>query len=160
MMVAITHIGLTVPDLDKGIQWYENVLGFELIAGPYTMKAEEAEPDSMGQDLFGPNVKKKRNAHMSASNQVGIELFEFDVPKTEGVDKNPVWSPGYFHICVVYKDVDALARKIVDNGGERISKTWNTYPGKPYYLVYCKDPFGNMIEVYSHSTEQMYANRD
>jgi catechol 2,3-dioxygenase-like lactoylglutathione lyase family enzyme len=159
-MVAITHIGLSVPDLDEAITWYENVLGFERIAGPYTMEAKEAEPDNMGQDLFGPNIRKKRNAHLSATNQVGIELFEFVDPKTEGSNTSPVWNPGYFHICVVHKDVDELANKIVENGGERISRTWNTWPGKPYYLVYCKDPFGNMIEIYSHSTEQMYSNRE
>ncbi|MGE7759113.1 VOC family protein [Peribacillus sp. NPDC097895] len=28
-MTAITHIGLSVPDLDAAIKWYEQVLGFK-----------------------------------------------------------------------------------------------------------------------------------
>ncbi|CAH0135212.1 hypothetical protein SRABI96_00339 [Peribacillus sp. Bi96] len=33
-MTTITHIGLSVPDLDAAIKWYEQVLGFKLLAGP------------------------------------------------------------------------------------------------------------------------------
>jgi len=32
------------------------------------------------------------------------------------------------------------------------------YPGeKPYRMVYCEDPFGNLIELYSHSYELTYS---
>ncbi|MFD6210734.1 VOC family protein [Peribacillus sp. NPDC060253] len=33
-MTTITHIGLSVPDLDAAIKWDEQVLGFKLLAGP------------------------------------------------------------------------------------------------------------------------------
>ncbi|MGG1219090.1 VOC family protein [Priestia endophytica] len=158
-MVAITHIGLAVSDLDKAISWYEDVLDFELIAGPYTMKAKPGEKGALGQDLFGDEVTHKRNAHLSAINGVGIELFEFKHPKTEGTPPPP-WTPGFFHICVIHKNVDELADKIVKTGGERVSNTWQLQENKPYYTVYCKDPFGNMIEIYSRSTEQIYANKE
>ncbi|WP_141995140.1 VOC family protein [Bacillus sp. B4EP4a] len=35
-MTAVTHIGLAVPDLDAAIKWYEQVLGFRLLAGPFS----------------------------------------------------------------------------------------------------------------------------
>ncbi|WNS81474.1 VOC family protein [Domibacillus sp. DTU_2020_1001157_1_SI_ALB_TIR_016] len=38
-MIAITHVGLAVPDLEKAVDWYEKTLGFELIAGPYLFDA-------------------------------------------------------------------------------------------------------------------------
>ena len=32
------------------------------------------------------------------------------------------------------------------------------YPDdKPYRMVYCEDPFGNIIEIYSHSYELTYS---
>ena len=32
------------------------------------------------------------------------------------------------------------------------------YPGeKPYRMVYCEDPFGNILEIYSHSYELTYS---
>jgi hypothetical protein len=27
-------------------------------------------------------------------------------------------------------------------------------------MCYCRDPFGNTVELYSHSHERVYANRD
>ena len=33
------------------------------------------------------------------------------------------------------------------------------YPGeKPYRMIYMEDPFGNIIEIYSHSYELHYAS--
>ncbi|KON70214.1 hypothetical protein AKG34_16605 [Peribacillus butanolivorans] len=34
------------------------------------------------------------------------------------------------------------------------------WKNNPYYLVYCEDPFGNIIELYSRSTEMMYTNKE
>ncbi|CAH0307948.1 hypothetical protein SRABI84_04746 [Peribacillus simplex] len=76
-MTAITHIGLTVPDLDAAIKWYEQVLGFRLLAGPYSFDAGEENKHNMTNDLLGDTVNKMRNAHLMADNGVGIELFEF-----------------------------------------------------------------------------------
>ncbi|MCK1981928.1 MULTISPECIES: VOC family protein [Peribacillus] len=86
-MTAITHVGLAVPDLDAAIKWYEQVLGFKLLAGPYSFDASEENEHNMTNDLLGDEVKRMRNAHMMADNGVGIELFEFGeprMPKGEG----------------------------------------------------------------------------
>ena len=29
----------------------------------------------------------------------------------------------------------------------------------PNQLVYCEDPFGNVVEIFTHSHEQTFANR-
>ena len=31
-------------------------------------------------------------------------------------------------------------------------------PGRPYQLVYCEDPWGNVIEVLSHDYAEVFAN--
>ncbi|WP_347939991.1 VOC family protein [Peribacillus simplex] len=76
-MTAITYVGLAVPDLDAAIKWYEEVLGFRLLAGPFSFDASAENKYNMTNDLLGDTVKKVRNAHLMADNQVGIELFEF-----------------------------------------------------------------------------------
>ncbi|MEK4537582.1 hypothetical protein NST21_19960 [Peribacillus sp. FSL K6-1552] len=38
-----------------------------------------------------------------------------------------------------------------------ISDIWKN---NPYYLIYCEDPIGNIIELYSRSTEMMYENKE
>lgn len=158
-MIAITHVGLAVPDLEKAIDWYEKILGFELIAGPYFFDASEEEKPNMTQDLQGQHIKRMKNAHLTAGNGVGLELFEFMEPRTERREAEG-YHTGFFHLCLVVDDVDATAERIEEGGGKRISQKWNTRPGKTYFLQYCQDPFGNTIELYSHSTELMYGNRD
>ncbi|MCM3166379.1 VOC family protein [Peribacillus frigoritolerans] len=61
-MTAITHVRLAVPDLDAAIKWYEQVLGFKLLAGPYSFDASEENEPNMTNDLLGDEVKKMRNA--------------------------------------------------------------------------------------------------
>lgn len=31
-------------------------------------------------------------------------------------------------------------------------------PGKPYRLVYCEDPWGNVLEVFSHDYAEVFAD--
>lgn len=157
-MIAVTHVGLAVPDIDRAIAWYTDVLGFQLIAGPYSFHAAGKPYPNMTQDLQGDHVKQMKNAHLTAGNQVGLELFEFIEPRMEKQEP-PGHHTGFFHLCLVADDLDALADKIEQSGGKKTSGKWNTRPGKPYYLIYCEDPFGNTIELYSHSTELMYGNK-
>ncbi|TQR16148.1 VOC family protein [Psychrobacillus soli] len=157
-MIAITHIGLSVPDIERAIKWYEEILDFKLIAGPYSFNSRNESKDNMTNDLLGDNIIKMRNPHMMAGNQVGIELFEFQEPSIK--NRNMKDYKGYFHICLIADDIERLAEKIESFGGKRRSDIWNVWEGKPYYLVYCEDPYGNIIELYNHSTETMYANKD
>ncbi|MFE4238736.1 VOC family protein [Peribacillus butanolivorans] len=111
----------------------------------------------MTNDLLGYHVKKMRSAHMMADNQVMVELFEFQEPRMTR-SKTKVYE-GFFQICLISDDIEKLSDKIANTGGEKRSDIWNTWENKPYYLIYCEDPFGNIIELYSRSTEVMYANK-
>ena len=55
---------------------------------------------------------------------------------------------------------ERLAERIAEAGGEQTSEVWHLFPDQEYRLVYCEDPYGNLIEVYSHSYEQIYSNQD
>jgi catechol 2,3-dioxygenase-like lactoylglutathione lyase family enzyme len=47
---------------------------------------------------------------------------------------------------------------IVAHGGKQRSHINEYFPGeKPYKMVYCEDPFGNILEVYTHSYELTYS---
>jgi hypothetical protein len=56
-------------------------------------------------------------------------------------------------------NVEELAEKIVAEGGKkRMNEPRYYYPGeKPYRMIYMEDPFGNILEIYSHSYELHYA---
>ena len=56
-------------------------------------------------------------------------------------------------------NVEELAERIVAAGGKkRMEKPRYYYPGeKPYRMIYMEDPFGNIVEIYSHSYELIYS---
>jgi hypothetical protein len=66
---------------------------------------------------------------------------------------------GLFHFCLVAPEVRRTAERIAGSGGRQTSRVWPIFPGERYLTCYCEDPFGNTIELYSHSHERTYANR-
>ena len=54
--------------------------------------------------------------------------------------------------------LEGLAEKIVAAGGKQRMPVREYFPGeKPYRMVYMEDPFGNILEIYSHSYELTYS---
>lgn len=158
---SFAHVGITVTNLDKAIEWYGNVLGFELLMGPIAVEADDSAVGRGAADVFGPRFQSFRQAHLSAGNGVVVEIFEFLEPRSEPhADNFEYWKNGFFHICVTDRDIDGLVERIAGTGGKmRTSRIWPVFPGQKYRFCYCEDPFGNIIEVYSHSHEQTFANQ-
>lgn len=156
----INHIGLTVTDLDRAIAWYREVFGFEVIHGPAESVADGSYYGRLSVDIFGAEFKKLRFVHMDTGNGIGLEIFEFIEPRSEQRPNTfEYWKGGFFHICVTDPHVEALAQKIERHGGKRRSELWEVYEGSGYYAIYCEDPFGNSIEIFSHNYELVHSNR-
>ncbi len=156
---AFSHIGITVPDLDAAVKFYQEVMGFYVIMPPTEVKKEaETAIGQMCIDVFGEDWETFRIAHMSTSDKIGIELFEFPITKDTQPEFNP-FRAGLFHFCVQDPDVEGLVAKIVEAGGKQRMPIREYYPGeKPYRMCYVEDPFGVVFEVYSHSYELHYSS--
>tara|TARA_Y100001960_G_C14760823_1_gene874017 strand:+ start:171 stop:671 length:501 start_codon:yes stop_codon:yes gene_type:complete len=156
---AFSHIGITVPDLDKAVEFYKNTLGWYLIMKPTEVKEEnDSAIGKMCIDVFGEGWGSFRIAHLSTSDKIGVELFEFKQNEKPQAEFKP-FQTGVFHFCVQDPDVEGLAKKIVEHGGKQRMPIREYYPGeKPYRMVYMEDPFGNILEIYSHSYELHYAS--
>jgi catechol 2,3-dioxygenase-like lactoylglutathione lyase family enzyme len=149
---AVTHVGMTVADLDAAVRWYGDVLGLEPIGPPVAVRAHEGHGGAVAADVFGRRFGRFRQAHLATANGVALELFEFFEPAD--------WTTGIFHVCLTTPAIDALAERIATSGGRmRTSRIWEIFPGEPYRTCYCEDPFGTVIELYSHSHERTYSNR-
>lgn len=154
---GLAHVGLTVPDLDAAIEWYQDVLGFTHVKGPDTITAKEGHGGRQAANLLG-DFESMRFAHLVTGNQIGVELFEFE--STSGQTETDPTQPGLFHLCVIDPDVEGLAARIDESGGEHYSDVWQIFEDDDEYtLTYCRDPFGNLVEIYSHSHERIYSNR-
>lgn len=157
---AVAHIGVTVADLDRAVDWYQSVLGFDVLIAPITVCAADGAAGAQAAAVFGTGFGSMRQAQLVDCNGFGLELFEFRSPPTEP-DRTAFdyWRPGPFHICVRDPDVAGLAQRISDTGGHKRTDIHRSFPDEPYEWCYCEDPFGNIVEIYSHSHERVYANR-
>ncbi|MEA2366045.1 MAG: hypothetical protein QOE69_2191 [Thermoleophilaceae bacterium] len=150
-MTAITHVGMSVADLDRAVAWYTDVLGLDRLGPISRVSADEGHAGTVAADVLGADVGSFRQAHLTGSNGVALELFEFEQPLAK-------WR-GIFHVCVVPPKLDRAVARIATSGGRRSSRVWHVFADAPYRMCYCEDPFGNTIELYSHSHERTYANR-
>lgn len=154
---TFSHIGLSVPSVAEAVTFYEDVMGWYTIMQPSDVVEDDSPIGVMCTDVFGPGWGSFKIAHMSTGDKIGIELFEF--PNNESPEDNfEFWKTGIFHYCVQDPDIEGLVEKIVAHGGKQRMPIREYYPGdKPYRMVYCEDPFGNLVEIYSHSYELTYS---
>ena len=152
-----SHIGLSVPNLEQAISFYSEVMGWYIIMEPSDVVEDDSPIGVMCTDVFGAGWEKFRIAHMATGDRVGIELFEF--PNNEQPENNfEFWKTGIFHYAIQDSDIEGMVEKIVAHGGKQRMPIREYYPGeKPYRMVYCEDPFGNLVELYSHSYELTYS---
>ncbi len=154
---AFSHIGLSVPDLDRAVKFYTEVMGWYVLMPPTTITEDDSAIGVMCRDVFGPGWKSFRIAHLSTPDKVGVEIFQFEGAYTPK-DNFDYRRSGVFHFCVQDPDVEGLVKRIVENGGKQRMPVREYYPGeKPYRMVYAEDPFGNILEIYSHSYELTYS---
>ena len=154
---SFSHIGLSVPDLEKAVEFYTEVLGWYLIMPPTEIAEDDSAIGVMCTDVFDSGWGSFRIAHLSTGDRIGVEIFQFLNHQTPE-NNFEYWKTGIFHFCVQDPDVEGLAERIVRHGGKQRMPVRYYYPGeKPYRMVYMEDPFGNILEVYSHSYELTYA---
>ena len=156
---TINHIAVSVTDLDKAVKWYKEVFGFTVVNGPVEFEADDSSLGIVARDIHGPNFRKMRMVWLSSGNQVGFEMFEYIDPKAERrIDNFEYWKSGFFHICVTDPNIEELCKRISDSGGRQRSTIWDVVPDKGFKIAFCEDPFGNVIEIYTHSYGQTVAS--
>lgn len=155
---SFSHIGLSVPNIEKAVDFYKNVMGWYLIMDITEVKQEkEAAIGIMCHDVFGENHGDFKIAHFVTGNGIGIEIFEFEKSAKEKHNFDYL-KTGLFHFCVQDPDIEGLIEKIVAYGGKQRMPIREYYPNeKPYKMCYVEDPFGIVFEIYTHSYEVTYS---
>lgn len=150
---AFSHIGITVTDLGKAVEFYTKVMGWYVIMPPTVIEHDESALGVLCDDVLGKGWGTFIVAYLATADRVGVEIFEF--PNAERCENNlEYWKTGVFHFCVQDPDVEGLAAKIVQAGGkQRMPVRYYYSNDKHFRTVYCEDPFGNIFQIYSHCYE-------
>ena len=74
---TFSHIGISVTDLDRAVDFYTNTLGWYVIMPPTEIVSDDSAIGVMCNDVFGEGWGRFRIAHLATGDRIGIELFEF-----------------------------------------------------------------------------------
>jgi len=142
-MKAIHHVGITVPDLDRGIEFYNGVLGLEL--------ADPPSPVFDDPDL-GPRVgvpgANLRQVNLRLGDSI-VELLEYTAPEPPYEHPVPANAHGAAHLAFQVEDVKAKKAELEDAGVEFLSEVNFVEEGvlAGWRWVYFRDPFGIVLEL-------------
>ncbi|PWG00055.1 lactoylglutathione lyase family protein [Levilactobacillus bambusae] len=152
-----SHVGLSVPDIDAAVKFYSEVMGWYVIMAPATVTEDSSAIGEMSQAVFGHGWEQYRIAHLTTGDGVGIEMFEFK-KNVDPEDNFRYFETGIFHYGVQDPNIQELVDRILAHGGKQRMPIKTYYPGKkPYQMVYMEDPFGNLVEIYTHAYDLTYS---
>jgi glyoxylase I family protein len=138
VIVGIHHIAIGVPDFDKGLAFYRDLLGFEVV-----QESDFDRDNAMADRAIGLPKVAARMAMLKAPNAY-IELWQYANPPPDDRRGRPC-DYGYAHFAL---QVDGIAAEYT-----RLKAGGMTFVGDPVDFgvvsaIYGRDPFGNFIELY------------
>lgn len=140
MILGVHHPALAVPDLQKALDFYCGVIGFEPV-----MEADIPSGVAPMNQAFGvPDAGCK--VRMLKKGNSCIELFEFNVG-LDGDVQRPVTKAGITHFALCSDDPETDFQYLEDNGVEFNAPLFGAAPSR---FAYGRDPFGNVIELLEH----------
>jgi catechol 2,3-dioxygenase-like lactoylglutathione lyase family enzyme len=144
MMRAIDHVGLTVADLDRAVEFWCGRLGLRLLH-----RAIETDPDIAS--LIGEDSVELEIADLDAGDGRIIELIRYIRPAGRPVRARSS-DPGSSHIALRVDDLDAALERIEGSEARQISRhpVLLHDPGGAWDGVTCcyiADPDGIIVEL-------------
>ncbi len=140
MILGANHVAMSVPDMERALEFYSDILGFEKILD-YGWPAGTEVADQ----ILAVKGTSARCCMVRTTNLI-IELFEFGAgnPAEQNPDR-PVIDHGFTHLCLAVTDLDADYARLSAAGMRFHSAPVDAAPG--VRTVYGRDPFGNVIEL-------------
>lgn len=139
------HVALVAEDMPTLIDFYTQVLGFE-VKRRYEVKTADF------QRGVGVPGAEAMGVHLSLPNSpVELELFQFIAPRLPPAGAPlPANQPGYRHMALVVDNIQAAYAELKAKGITFLSEPITFKEPKEvagFQFVYFRDPEGNIIEL-------------
>lgn len=100
MIKGMKHVGISVVNLERSIEFYRNLLGMEILV-------QEPFQGTLYESILGLDRARGRVALLKAAD-MQIELFEFSAPAPVcGATNRPVCDHGISHFCIEVSGIEA-----------------------------------------------------
>lgn len=149
MINEVVHIGITVKNMDRSLEFYKNVLGLSY-KGEILMKGKETDK------LFGKENCKLRVVYLNGSEHMmapPVELLEFqgENPFSDDRDRAELSRVSISEICFKVDNIDKTYLRLKEKGVEFISKPqlfdFSSEGFGKSKAVYFRDPDGIILEL-------------
>jgi catechol 2,3-dioxygenase-like lactoylglutathione lyase family enzyme/transcriptional regulator with XRE-family HTH domain/quercetin dioxygenase-like cupin family protein len=147
-LLGIHHYSFTVSNLERTVDFYQNILGLQLIS------ISDNETEGLAEALFGADLAADLGpAHMRIAvmelNGVRIEFAEYVTPKTRPQEIQPHFA-GCAHIAFRAKNIGTV-RKRLEKAGVRFQAPIQSinlvFDRAAWQWCYFRDPDGIILEI-------------
>ncbi|AOC96197.1 putative lyase [Flavobacterium anhuiense] len=153
-IVGIDHVGINVPDLNKAVTFFSDVLGFTPVTqlGPIPLDADWKKLNHINPDTGAVTIKM-----INAGNGASIEVFEYADNKGSKTHPNTD-DIGASHIAFYVNDINAAVEYLKSKGvkiiGEPFTMPSGDTAGESW--VYFETPWGSKMELVSYPNGKGY----
>ncbi len=145
-IAGIHHVSFTVTDLERTVDFYQNVVGMRLVGRKHRQAGD------LGTALFGEEAREDRGAEiLIADMELGgtrVEFIQYVQPATKPYPGDPSVA-GSAHIAILTRDIESEIRRL-QAAGVRFHTPVRTLrdPGRPEWRwCYFRDPDGICVEL-------------
>lgn len=144
MIRGIHHAGLVVDDLDAAVAFYGELLDMEIVE-----RDTWREPSPQADSAVGV-VGSSADGVMLQGSGSYLELWTYHSPAQIGDDPATLGAHerGLRHLAIEVDDVWAALARIVELGGSAMGVPLDI-DDSGAAAVYCRDPFGTILELMS-----------
>lgn len=143
MLNGTHHVGFTVPDLERSVEFYSAVFERE----PFIKRVFDSPYTST--QVGYPNTRLYVALYRIPNSTVLLELIEYLNPTGELVDL-ATKNPGTAHLCLSSTNLEEDFERLVSIGAKPVSDApveITSGPNKGNFVAYFRDPDGITLEV-------------
>tara|TARA_B100000768_G_scaffold71385_1_gene68418 strand:+ start:3709 stop:4140 length:432 start_codon:yes stop_codon:yes gene_type:complete len=137
-MISLRHVGLIVDDIDKSLDLYSGILGFE-------PKIDQVESGTFYEHLTGIKSGIARTCKCYALDGTCIELIQYISHGAKERTKE-LLSSGFNHIALNVDNLDTLHDSLRSLGLKFVNEP-KLNDEKTAKVAFCLDYEGNMLEL-------------